>query len=316
MARFDVTRLVIKKTNIGKEINKLKESICTGNQRASWLEKAYLYVEPPNSSRFELIIKLRNRQIWESPLGDVTVYSDTRTAKCTAAVDSNCLVGAYIITSTNDIYKYLAAFATVLSFNDSLNMLITDKLCSLIKGQSLVGESESIVTPSLQAYGDRSFELSMILAEFQECSLQMRDVNRQLLDCTVNLSLNEIGKSFIQDKTYGCITSLESRVRVCFRKEELVGSLGSEYIQLPEAPIEMVINPDYEPGRLMVTANVHPIIFFSGRHATVAYLNMNNIEGIPAFLAEILELEINNSAATGQIIVDFVNACIDAIELG
>jgi hypothetical protein len=304
MSELDITRLIIEKTEVDEETAKLSDSICTGNQKKSWFHKGTLFIDS-NSAKIVFEIKLRNKQVADTVFGPVTIYEDTSTAQLIGFIGDDCLVQAYVASSENEIYKLLGAFITVLANMELLRVLIANEICSLIPRGFTVAYQPELVAElgeSIIKTSDKElFDINPLA-----CLAQFNNPEIPELDCEVFITLSEAGREYFKNETFGIITSAKCNVRVKLKKSEIPGLFSQEVVKVPQQKVKCIFNSESSP--LEIDFTVSPAILFRDGVAVDAFINMDNVEGVPVFIGNFLKREVNSNQQAKQAIVDFINS--------
>ena len=311
MAYYDITQLVIAETDIDEQVARLKDDVCIGNEKGSWLNKVEAYIDP-GSAKIVIEVRLRNRHVWDTPFGKVVAYSDTFSVWFTGIVDSNCIVGAYVVTSSNEVWKVLGGFATLLVNSSGLSILITNKICPLIgiAPSALLDQAtiDEYATPSLSNVTASLETSDLFRIDYSSCIPNIADPASAKIKCVVSLSLSDAGKEQFREATYGILTSLSCEIPIDLLKSDLTGIFKQNQIVLPRLALEIVLNPESQNGRLPINTKLDTTVAFMDSVAINATIRISETEGIPVFLAGRLEREVNGNRQIPLAIVNFVNS--------
>ena len=105
---IDLTPTLAANPKIQREVGRLCERACLGNQRKSWLESAIVHADLGGSS-VTVVLKLRSKSVARG----VALYEETATVKVEADLSlAGCGLANVRATSDNDLYRaLLRAFA-------------------------------------------------------------------------------------------------------------------------------------------------------------------------------------------------------------
>jgi hypothetical protein len=302
---IDITRLIVERTDIDEEARKLAKSICTGNERKSWLHKVTVSILP-NELTVQFQVKLRNQQGWyvKNPVtGEMvrvgTAYSDTSTVKFTGFMGSSCAIQAYTVTSANAVYRLLGAFATLLVNSQPLQLVLVSEVCPLLQRRF----DSSFIQISDEDLALTEEELFQYSAE--DCLEAFQDINRDVVECTVPIFLTDSGKEHIRRKTFGVIVDAECDFRFSVKRSEIPGWFDEDLIRVPEQHIicRLITSGD----AIEISFTISPTIWINGNQAVRASVNMDDVVGVPSYIGNILKEIVNSNDQLNNGLVDFVN---------
>ncbi len=307
----DITALILAKSDVGNQAAKLADSVCVGNERSSWLDRATVTIRPTDLI-VEFDIKLRNQAgiYVKNPITGKnvrvgTAFSDTSTAKLTGFMGSSCAIQAYTVTSANAIYQVLGVFATFLVNSGPLKLVLTNDVCKMLHRQALTSTDFvrfSAHELASSAQDDLTYNLDCCLKAFQ-------DISNDVIDCTVPIALTDQGKKDILQQTYGIIVDAKSNFNLHVRRGEIPGWFQEDAIRVPQQHVECLLSTNDQP--LNIDFTVAPVVNIVNHKAVNATVNMDNVTGIPSYLGEILKSKVNSNQQLCNSIVDFVNQRLD-----
>lgn len=301
----DITQLIIEETNIDEEAARLADSICTGNEKKSWLHKATATIRP-NGVGVQFQVKLRNQHAWfaRNPISGRrvrvgTAYSNTSTVKFTGYMGRSCEIQAYTVTSANEIYAVLGVFASLLASNGPLNLLLVEKVCSMIGGRNDALTNISFdASDELTGEDDYNYDTSTCLAKFQ-------DPEVPVIECDIPITLTPAGKQRIKNMTFGVFVDAYCDISINVKRAEIPLWIQEDHIRIPQQTIECDLVTTDETIRIDFT--VSPQVMIENRRAVNASLNMDDVSGIPSYLGERLANEVNNNEQINRTMINFVN---------
>ena len=303
----DITQLILEKTDIGSEASKLAESVCVGNERSSWLDRATADIRP-NEVVIQFDVKLRNRSgiyirnpVNGNNVRTGTAFSDTSTAKFTGFMGADCTVQAYTVTSANEIYQLLGAFATLLVNSPLLKLVLVSEICPMLGNKGMRNNS-------LIAFGKDEFRLGKE-EEFQfdteQCEIAFRNAGDNVINCTIPVSLTEAGKKRVTEDTYGVIVDGKADVVLNVKRSDIPSWFREDFIHIPQQHVAAILSTNEEP--IPIDFTISPIVRIENRRAVSASINMDNVTGVPSYIGNILKNKVNNNESLNQGLVDFVN---------
>lgn len=292
---IDITPALLQETEIDKIIQDNIKPLLLGNERNAYLESAF--VEIVNSTADVTInVRCRNKQRTCVPfIGGrrcFTAYEDNFTVSFKGFIPNSqeCNVSSYSITTANEIYRVLAEVVNILVANPSIKSFITQKICSQIPAAAQA--AEPLFT----------FDISQCVAS----------LGNPVVECNVPVALADEGKRTIKDESFGIVLDANCNIAIKFNKQDLLGRvIRDDSIAIPPQEISCTLTTNGSP--LKIDFLVAPVINFSSEgKATSASIGLSNVQGIPAFIGNVIARYVNTSQDLSNAIIEFINQAIGA----
>ena len=282
----DITALILAKTDIGKQAANLAESVCVGNERKSWLDKATAEIRP-NGAVIQFHVRLRNQSgiYVRNPIsGDNvrvgTAFSDTSTAKFTGFMGADCTVQAYTVTSANEVYQVLGVFATLLVNSPLLKLVLVSEICPMVHRK----EWPDTHLIKFSSADFQSGDKDKFNVDAGQCLAAFNQMNQNLIQCKSTVTLTDAGKKKLQEKTYGVIVDAKADIFLNIKRSEIPSWFHENFIHIPQQHIAAVLSTNEEP--LPIDFTIAPIVSIANRRAVPALDQMDNVTGVPSYIGD------------------------------
>jgi hypothetical protein len=303
----DITALILAKTDIGKQAANLAKDVCVGNERKSWLDKATAEIRP-DGAVIQFHVRLRNQSgvYVRNPMsGDNvrvgTAFSDTSTAKFTGFMGADCTVQAYTVTSVNEIYQVLGAFATLLVNSGPVKLVLVSEICPMVHRR----ERPDTHLIKFSSADFKSGDEEKFKIDADQCRAAFNQISQNLIQCKSTVTLTDAGKKDLQEKTYGVIVDAKADIFLNIKRSEIPSWFRENFIHIPQQHIAAVLSTNEEP--LPIDFTIAPIVTIVNRRAVSASINMDNVTGVPSYIGDYLKNEVNSNDQLNRQMVDFVN---------
>lgn len=296
MAKIDITAALLQETDINSIIKDNIQPLLLGNAKNAYLQSAYVDIVN-SSAAVEINVRCRNKQrtCVDVPLvGEkcFTAYEDNFTVTFSGLIPNSqeCRVKNISISTANEIYKVLGGVVTLLASSPTIESYLSREICSKIP----VAQAGEQVTELF------TYDISTCLASLAS----------EVISCQVPVTLTDAGRTVVREETFGILTNLSSIVTISFRKQDLLGRIiRDDSVAFPPQKIDC--NLDTNGGPLEISFLVAPSIRFSSEGKAVsASVGLSAIQGVPAFIGNVLARYVNTSPKLSAAIVGYVNQII------
>jgi hypothetical protein len=296
VTKIEITAALLQETDINSIIKDNIQPLLLGNGKNAYLQSAFAEIVN-STAAIELNVRCRNKQrtCVDVPfVGEkcFTAYEDNFTVTFSGVIPNSqeCRVANISITTANEIYKVLGGIATLLASSPTISDYLSREICSSIP-LAQVGE---------QAAELFTYDISTCLASLAS----------EVISCKVPVTLTDAGRTLVREETFGILDNLSSIITVSFKKQDLLGRIiRDDSVAFPPQRIDCNLNTN--GGPLDISFLVAPSIRFSteGR-AVSASVGLSAIQGIPAFIGNVIARYVNTSSELSNAIVEYVNKII------
>lgn len=140
----------------------------------------------------------------------------------------------------------------------------------------------------------------------QPCIAKLQNPKNKNIDCTLKFDLDKKIQRDLKGTTAGVLRNADCKVKVSVAREKIFTALLNEKVlEVPRQPVvcRIITNGDSFPARFTLA----PKVWFKGGKAVRAKPRMNDLLGMPPFLAKLLADWVNSSKMIESAMVQEVN---------